>query len=160
MKFLSPIYSKKVLILQLIIVMLCSLSLYFFLHALQEEKRLRQERAAIALQQQKLQKLRRNVESYKGVLEKNSSLQTLRSDPTWEQVEFNWKSIEFPELLTRLDTLSRQQKLFVMESFEVGFESTKDSSEDAASALLEDTASLETKERRYHLEGYFLCPCL
>jgi hypothetical protein len=160
MTFLSPVYSKKVLLLQLLIIVFFSLALYFFLYSIQEEKRIRQELSTVKSQRQKLQQTRTNVETYNYEVEKNSSLQSLTADPSWEQVEFKWNSISFLELLGRIDSLSYQQKVFVMESFEAGLENSKDNPTDNSPLASGDTTLLETKERFYRLRGYFLCPCL
>ncbi len=160
MKMLTPVYASKVLTIQLIVVVLFSLSLYLFLSFMQEEKYLRQDLDSITAQRQKLEKIHSSVEQYNKVMKKNSALQNLVDDPVWEQVEFKWQSLSFTELLRRIDNLSQQQKLFVLESFEAGLEIVEDDSAENSPVIRGDFIPLEAKERFYHLRGYFLCPGL
>ncbi len=157
---LIPSYDKKVVILQVTVVVLFSVSLYFFLNSIQEKKRIVTELSALASQKEQLQRIQTSVERYNSVVNKNSELKNLSSDPVWEQVDFHWKSLRLEELIRRVDNLSHQQKLFVMESFIVGLEKKTDSLEGHPGGVRGSVAAEAVKERFYHLRGYFLCPCL
>ncbi len=157
---LIPTYDKKLLILQVAVVLLFSVSLYFFLHSIQEKKRVTSELANVASQKEQLQQIRTSVDRYISAVDKNSDLKNLSSDPVWEQVDFKWKSLSFAELIGRIDNLSHQQKLFVMESFTAGLEKQEDSMEGRPGGVQGSVAVEEVEERFYHLRGYFLCPCL
>lgn len=156
---ISPVYDKKTMIIQLVIVVLFSLSLYLFLYSIQNEKYVRQELLTVDSQRRELQQIHKSVETYNRVVTENSALENLTAAPSWERVDFKWKGIGFTELLGRIDTLSHQRKLFVVESFKAGLENPKGAGADALNVQGEMIA-LEQKERFYHLRGYFLCPCL
>lgn len=157
---LIPTYDKKVAILQFVVVVLFSVSLYFFLHSIQEKTRVSDELSTVASQREKLQQIQTSVERYNNAVAKNSDLKNLSSDPVWEQVDFKWKSLSFAELVGRIDNLSHQQKLFVMESFTAGLEKKTDSMEGRPGVVTAGGAGEVVEERFYHLRGYFLCPCL
>ena len=157
---LIPTYDKKVAILQFVVVVLFSVSLYFFLHSIQEKTRVSDELSTVASQREKLQQIQTSVERYNNAVAKNSDLKNLSSDPVWEQVDFKWKSLSFAELVGRIDNLSHQQKLFVMESFTAGLEKKTDSMEGRPGVVKVGGAGEVVEERFYHLRGYFLCPCL
>lgn len=160
MNTLIPVYDKKVGIVQVIVVVLFSFSLYIFLNTMQEKKRVFKELAVVASQKEQLQQIQKSVERYNSAVKKNSSLENLTSDPVWEQVDFKWKSLGFAELVARIDNLSHQQKLFVMESFTAGLEKGTDTMEKRPGEVQGSVAAGPVEERFYNVRGYFLCPCL
>jgi type II secretory pathway component PulM len=153
MKMLTPAYDKKTAAFQGVVVLLFAVALYFFLYSLQVEKRVTRELATMAEQRGQLAKIQENVEQFNTVLKKNSGLENLTGKPTWEAVDFKWQSLSFAELVERIDNLSHQQKIFVMESMEVGQETVERDNDEAG-------FTAEEEKRFYHLRGYFLCPCL
>ncbi len=160
MNTLIPVYDKKVGIMQVVVVVLFSVSLYVFLNSMQEKKRVFKELAVVASQKEQLQQIQQSVEGYNRAVAKNSGLEDLTSDPVWEQVDFKWKSLGFAELVGRIDNLSHQQKLFVMKSFTAELEKGTDNMDGRPGGVQGSMAVDPVKERFYHLRGYFLCPCL
>ncbi len=160
MKVLVPVYDRKVLLLQLVVMFLFSFILYAFLYAIQEEKQVKQELSSLSSQRIQLERIQKSVASYKETVGTSNTLKTLTTDPTWEQVDFTWDDLGLTELLRRIDNLSLQKKVFIMESFEAGVK--KNNNEQTEMNALQNTDTqlpLTEQERFYHLRGYFLCPC-
>lgn len=156
---LTPVYNKKIVALQVVVAVLFSIALYFFLHSVQEEKRVTRELVTIYQKREQLQNIQHSVERFNAALQENSGLKKLSSEPTWEQVDFKWNSLSFAELIGRIDNLSHQQKIFVMESMEAGIETVEQDAGLASTNSQRNSQAVEVEKRFYHLRGYFLCPC-
>jgi len=151
MSMVTPLYSERTVLIQSVIVIIFSFTLYFFLFFMEEEKQIHQELSTLAYQQQQMEQVEKNIKMYGEMLAQYTDLQrTDCSDQSWEKVEFLWESIQFSELLTRVASLYQQDKIFVFESFETELEREETASD----------ASVITEQRFHHLQGYFLCPYL
>lgn len=146
MKMLTPEHSGLVVLIQAVAVILFSISLCFFIHFMKEGKWIEAELAALASQRQQLQEVQENINMYRKMLETDKTLRTFAGEQIWEQVEFHWQAIPFPDLVARLESLDKQERIFVLESFATGIKRA-------------DEATVR-EERFHHLRGYFLCPYL
>ncbi len=146
METLTPKYSGRVILVQAIIVIIFSLTLYFFLHFMEEEKKIEDGLATMASQRQQLEQVQGNIIRYREMIKTDPILQVFADEPLWEEVDFHWQDIPLAELLSRLESLDRHERIFVLKSFAT------------ENRRVEGTSTEE--ERFYHLRGYFLCPLM
>ncbi len=158
MSMLTPLYARRVVLAQSVMVILFAIALFFFLYLMEQEKRINQELAALATQRQEIEQVQKNIALYEKMLAEDIVLQTIGYELRWEQVEFHWQSIQFSALLARLESLDQQERIFVLESFESKIKRRDhDERMTAASPLSEDDRAV-TEPRSHYLRGYFLCP--
>ncbi len=155
MTFIAPPYRKTVLLMQLFIVILFSFALYFFLYSLEEKKELSEELTNTMTKHKQVIQLADRIERYSKIVNNDAVLRGMTREPTWEKVEFTWGSLDLTELLARIYNLSRQKKIFVLESFEAGFRGPVMGE---VSATRSQGGKIAKKERFFHIQGYFLCP--
>jgi len=160
MIFLTRDVNKKTLIFQLMVIGCFAFSLYYYFHSRQEETSVLQDLDRLSSQRTELKRTLGDVTAYNKLLSTDSTLANLSPDLKWEQVDFGWTSISFTELLRRMDALSSQQKIFVLESFEAGIKNTGDASTPLAAANTNSGSFPEFGERIFRMQGYFLCPSL
>ncbi len=146
MKTLTPYYSKRVVLIQTVTIIIFSLALYFFLHFMEEEKKIKGELTAMASQRQQLEQVQGNISRYMEMIKTDTALQAFESEPIWEEVEFHWQDIPLPELLARLESLDRHERIFVLKSFKTEIKRVE--------------GETTGKERFHHVRGYFLCPLM
>ena len=158
MIFLTPPASRKILFLQLLVIVCFSFSLYFYLHNRQEEKSILHDLDRLSSMRIQLEETITNVAAYDKLLLTDSTLARLSSDLKWEQVDFNWTSLSFTELLRRIDALSHQQKIFVLESFTAAIQDKGRTPGPTAATHVTNDSSPAFGERIFHMRGYFLCP--
>ncbi len=155
MTFIAPPYRKMVLLLQLFIVMLFSFCLYFFLHSIEEKKNLSDKLTNMATKRQQAVQIVDTIKTYRKIVNNDKVLREMTAEPTWEKVQFKWGNLEITELLARIHNLSNQKKIFVLESFTAGFAQLETNK---AFVIDSETDKMDTKERFFHIQGYFLCP--
>ncbi len=158
MIFLTPRINKLTLLFQLMIIVLFAFSLYLYLASRVEERSIRHELERLPSQRVQLKQTLKTLAAYHSLLESNTALTTLPSSLNWEEVEFNWTSVSFAELLQRIDELSRQQKIFVLESFSARIQSGGKTSPRQTKTPAKTTGFPNFSDRIFHMRGYFLCP--
>lgn len=154
----TPPASRKILFLQLLVIVCFAFSLYFFLYSSQEERSILHDLDRLSSKRVQLEQTITNVAAYDKLLLTDSTLAHLSSDLKWEQVDFNWKSLAFTELLRRIEALSHQQKIFVLESFTAEIQDQERTPGSSAATHVANDSSPEFGERIFHMRGYFLCP--
>lgn len=158
MIFLTPRMNKLTLLFQLIIIACFAISLYLYLHSREEELSIRHDLDRLPSQRIQLKQTLNDVAAYDTLLASDSTLTTLPSNLRWEQVEFNWTSVSFTELLRRIDALSHQQKIFVLESFTAHIQSSGKTARPSTTAGSNNASFPNFSDRVFHMRGYFLCP--
>ena len=158
MIFLTPPANRKKLFLQLLVIVCFSFSLYFYLHSRQEGKSILHDLDRLSSMRIQLEQTITNVTAYDKLLLTDSTLARLSSNLNWEQVDFNWTSLSFTELLRRIDALSHQQKIFVLESFTAAIQDKRRTPGPSGATRVTNDSSPAFGERIFHMRGYFLCP--
>jgi len=160
MKFLTRDVNAKALIFQLPVIVCFAFSLYYYLHSRQEEMFILHDLEHLASQRVQLKQTLGDIAAYNKLLSADSRLKNLSSELKWEQVDFGWTSVSFTELLRRMEALSHQQKIFVLESFEAGIQNKGNVATPTALSTVNSTSIPEFSERIFRMQGYFLCPSL
>lgn len=158
MIFLTPGVNKKTLIFQLIVIACFACSLYLYLHTRQEELSIVNKLDRLSSQRIQLKQTLANVAAYDTLLATDSTLAHLSSGLSWEQVDFSWTSLSFTELLRRIDALSHQQKIFVLDSFAADIQDSERTPGPSTPSNINNASFPDFSERTFHMRGYFLCP--
>ncbi len=151
---------KKTLLFQVTVIGCFAFSLYYYLHSRQEEVSILHDLDHLSSQRTQLKQTLGDVAAYKKLLSGSSTLAQLSSELKWEQVDFGWTSVSFTELLRRMEALSHQRKIFVLESFEAGVQDKGKTVTSAALSTVNSISFPEYSERIFRMQGYFLCLCL
>lgn len=158
MIFLTPGVNKKTTFFQLAVIACFAFSLYMYLHTRQEEISTIHDLNRLSTQRTRLKQTLGNVIAYNKLLSTDSTLAHLSSKLNWEQVNFSWTSLSFTELLQRIDDLSHQQKIFVLESFAAEIQDERKTPGPSTATDVNNASFPEFSERIFHMRGYFLCP--
>lgn len=158
MIFLTPGVNKKTLFFQLVVIACFAFSLYLYLHTRQEEISTMHNLDRLSTQRIRLKQTLGNVAAYNKLLSTDSTLAQLSPGLNWEQVDFNWTSLSFTELLRRIDALSHQQKIFVLESFTAEIQDERRTPGPSTVTDINNASFPDFSERIFHMRGYFLCP--
>ncbi len=158
MIFLTPPVNKKILFCQLAVIVCFAFSLYLYFHTRQEEISTLHNLDRLATQRMQLQRTVGDVAAYNKLLSSDSTLAHLFPVLNWEQVDFSWTSLSFPELLRRIDALSHQQKIFVLESFTAEIQEDRKTSAPSIASKTNNASFPNVNERIFHMRGFFLCP--
>ena len=158
MIFLTPKTSTKIIIFQLIIIIFFAFSLYLFLHTRQEKISVIHNLNRLSSQRIQLKQIVTDVTAYNKLLSSDTTLAHLAPSLNWEQVDFSWTSLSFTELLRRIDALSHQQKIFVLESFVAEIQNDRKTPGPSQVRGVNKVSFPGFNERIFHMRGYFLCP--
>jgi len=158
MIFLTPKMSKKTLLFQVAIIVCFAFSLYLYLHTRQEKISIVQNLNRVSSQRIQLKQTFTDVTAYNKLLSSDTTLAHLAPSLNWEQIDFSWTSLSFTELLRRIDSLSHQQKIFVLESFAAEIQEKKGTPGPSTASDVNNNSFPDFSERIFHMRGYFLCP--
>lgn len=142
--------SFKLILLQMLIVVFFSLSLYWYVHSKNVLTSLQEQLTVIQTRAGQLKITEKKLSKYAKLLGERPEIATIPEKIIWEKVEFTWSDIPYVELLHRLEGVYSDERIFSLESF--SFHPT-------------DKNSVGSQEQNqdidhpFQLKGYYLCLC-
>lgn len=144
--------------------MLCAAGIYLVIGALQTDKNYDEAIEKLDRHDRQLDRAKRRIDRYMQFVDNNPFYEHNPGEPQWEKIDETWGELGYEELLHRLEGLYRQDRPFVLDYFSASLGTTDESSQnqDSAPDSPKQTGDIDEEESElvFHLQGYFLCPCL
>ncbi len=158
MRSILSLSAKPCLVMQLVIVLFFSTSLYFYLQTGQKSDELRRQQALITQKRNRVLRTEMQLQAYKKALAIRPDIKVVPKEIRWEEVAFVWRDISFRELLHRLDGIYAKDRTFTLERFSLVRGLAKDEKQGDAVRqqfiFAPDQAAIS-----FTFKGYFLCLC-